>query len=134
VNQPKYLVSPERKRLDLGDRRAFGRYPLLVSQLVEARWKGRRLSLRDAPGYENIGAGGLAFCLAHGPSPPINAELDIRFPLTENPFQPRQMQARCRGRVLRHDAPHRVAVYFEQVDIVREEIPHSRLTPFPTDA
>lgn len=120
--------------LGFGDRRSFGRYRLPVSRLVEARWQGRVLPLDDAPLQENISAGGTTLCLARGPAPPLHAELDITFPLLERPFQPGQTYAHCRGRVLRHDAPNRVAVFFEDVDFVREDRPSALPVPFVVPA
>jgi len=120
--------------LGFGDRRSFGRYKLPVSRLVEARWQGRVLRLDDAPLEENIGAGGAIFRIARGPAPPLHAELDITFPLLERPFQPGQTYARCRGRVLRHDAPTRVAVFFEDVDFVRADRPSALPVPFVVPA
>jgi hypothetical protein len=120
--------------LGFGERRSFGRYRLPVSRLVEARWQGRLLPLEYAPLEENISAGGAILCLARGPAPPVHATLDITFPLMERPFQSAQMYAHCRGRVVRQDSPHRVAVFFEDVELVREDRPSTLPVPFVVPA
>lgn len=77
--------------------------------------------LERLPGRETISGGGLELCLAESPAPPVDAELEICFPLVERPFYPGRVYARCRARVLRHDTPNRVAVRFQDVEFVREE-------------
>ncbi|MGH9863221.1 MAG: hypothetical protein ACRD35_07335 [Candidatus Acidiferrales bacterium] len=108
--------------LRVREKRHFGRFRLPVSVLIEVRWKGRLLPLADAPDLEDIGAMGAAFCLAQGPLPPVGAQLEIAIPLRAEGREAR-LCACCRGRVVRHDRPNRVAVYFEDIEFVPEDRP-----------
>lgn len=102
------------------ERRCFGRHPFPPSLAVEARWNGTVLPLKHAPAHENISAGGIVLCVAQGPTPSVGAEVTVSFPLVEQPYQHGCLFARCQGRVVRQDAPNRVAVYFEEVKFVSE--------------
>jgi len=104
-----------------GDRRIYWRFHLPVSVLVEATWRGRRLSLATDPDYENISAVGATLALAQGPRPGLGEEVEIRLPLAERPADPARLWAFCRGRVVRHDGEMGFAVYFEDVDFFSEE-------------
>lgn len=107
--------------LHVREHRHFGRFRLPVSVLMEVRWKGRLLPLADALEHENVSAmGGAAFCLAQGPLPPLGAELEVAIPLASEGGDQR-LCACCRGRVVRHDRPNRVAVYFEDIEFVPED-------------
>jgi hypothetical protein len=101
--------------LSLDNRRSFGRYRLPISLLAEASWNGRQLPLVHSPDHENISATGASLVLAGGPVPPVS------FPLVGRPFQPGRIFARCRGRVVRSEERNRVAVFFEDVDFIRDE-------------
>jgi len=103
------------------ERRIFARYPMPISNLVEARWNGRALPLAHDPQHENISALGLRLALERGPAPPVGSKLDIRFPLVERPTRPGRTYAHCSGRVVRHDGPTLVAVYLQDVNFVPEE-------------
>lgn len=107
--------------LSLDNRRSFGRYQLPVSLLAEARWNGRVLPLASAPEQENISASGASLVLAKGPLPPVDAPVDVSFPLMGRPFQPSRTIALCHGHVVRHGPNNRVALEFDQVEFVREE-------------
>jgi hypothetical protein len=107
--------------LSLDNRRSFGRYRLPISLLAEASWNGRQLPLLHSPDYENISATGASLVLAHEPVPPVDAEVHVSFPLVDRPFQPGRIFARCRGRVVRREERNRVAVFFEDVDFIRDE-------------
>lgn len=111
------------------ENRVYPRYKLPLSVLVEARWEDTVLSLQHAPDHENISAQGLLLCLAGSPPPPVNAELDIRFPLVERPTLPGRAYAHCRGRVVRIDAPNRVAVHLEDVGFEYGEIAGAAASP-----
>jgi hypothetical protein len=91
-----------------------------VSVLVEAYWRGKRLALTTDSDYENISAVGATLALAQGPRPALGEEVEIRLPLAERPSEPARLWAFCRGRVVRHDAELRFAVYFEDVDFYSE--------------
>jgi hypothetical protein len=52
---------------------------------------------------------------------PVDAEVHVSFPLVDRPFQPGRIFARCRGRVVRREERNRVAVFFEDVDFIRDE-------------
>ncbi len=106
--------------LHVREHRHFGRYHLPVSALLEVRANGRLLPLAENPELENISAMGAAFCLAQGPLPPLGAELEVAIPLASEGGGQR-LCARCRGRVVRHDRPNRVAVYFEDIEFVPED-------------
>ena len=103
------------------ERRIFARYQMPISNLVEARWDGQALPLAHDPQHENISALGLRLALERGPSPPVGAKLDIRFPLVERPTRPGRTYAHCLGRVVRHDGPNLVAVYLQDVNFEPEE-------------
>jgi len=107
--------------LRLDNRRSFGRYRLPISLLAEAHWNGRALTLEHSPEFENISATGASLVLAGGPVPPVEAEVQVSFPLVDRPFQPGRILAHCRGRVVRHIEPNRVAVFFDDVDFIRDE-------------
>ncbi len=101
----------------------FHRYELPAALSLEACWNGRALPLDRRLNGETISGGGVVLCLAEGPLPPVDAELEISFPLVERPFHPGRVYARCRARVLRHEAPSRVVVRFQEVELMREERP-----------
>ena len=130
MSNPKAVVSLP-ARLLRRERRAFHRYQLPLALTLEARWNGRALQLERLPGRETISGGGLELCLAESPAPPVDAELEIYFPLVERPFHPCRVYARCRARVLRHDSPNRVAVRFQEVEFVREERASGLPLPLP---
>lgn len=121
-------ASPTNTKLLPRERRAFRRYQLPPGFQLEARWNGRTLQLEPLAGEEAISGGGAALALAAPPAgpgecrvPPVDAELEICFPLVSRPFQFGRVFARCRARVLRHDGPRRVAVRFQEVQFEREE-------------
>ncbi len=115
--------SSPRETLGYDERRTLGRYEFPLSLLIDARWNGRPLPLKYAPRVENISGGGLTLCVARGPLPPVNAQLEIRIPLMERAFQASRLWAQCRGRVLRREDPDRVAVIFEDIRFVRDDRP-----------
>ncbi|MGH8459024.1 MAG: hypothetical protein ACRESV_06705 [Nevskiales bacterium] len=104
----------------------------------EARWNGQALALEPPAGEEAISGGGACLALAppavgllDGWMPPVDAELEISFPLVSRPFHFGRVLARCRARVLRHDGPRRVAVRFQEVIFEREE--RSSSLPVPAE-
>jgi hypothetical protein len=113
------------------ERRVYWRFHLPVSVLVEAWWRGKRLPLATDADYENISAVGASLALARGPRPALGEEVEIRLPLAERSSDPARstesqpfgtrLWAFCRGRVVRHDAELRFAVYFEDLDFYSEE-------------
>lgn len=103
------------------DRRVYWRFHLPISVLVEAYWRNQELALATDFEYENISAVGATLALARGPRPGLGEEVEIRLPLAERPTDPTRLWAFCRGRVVRHDAGLRFAVYFEDVDFYSEE-------------
>ena len=103
------------------ERRVYWRFHLPVSVLVEARWRGKPLSLATDTEYENISAVGATLALARGPRPGLGEEVEIRLPLAERPSEPARLWAFCRGRVVRHDGAMGFAVYFEDVDFFSEQ-------------
>jgi len=121
------------------ERRAFRRYQVPPGFHLEARWNGRTLELEPLADEEAISGGGVCLALAppsaalaENPLPPVDAELEICFPLVARPFHPGRVYARCRARVLRHDGPRRVAVRFQEVAFEREE--RASGLPFPLPA
>lgn len=133
MSNPKPAV-PVPTKLLRRERRAFRRYQLPLTFTLEARWNGRALVLERLPGRETISGGGVELCLAESPAPPVDAELEICFPLVERPFHPCRVYARCRARVLRHDSSNRVAVRFQEVEFVREERPSGLPVPLPAQS
>lgn len=122
------------------ERRAFRRFPLPPGLHFEARWNGQSLALEPPAGEEAISGGGACLALAMGAIgrddgrvPPVNAELEISFPLVSRPFHFGRVLARCRARVLRHDGPRRVAVRFQEVIFEREERASSLPMPLPAE-
>jgi hypothetical protein len=122
------------------ERRAFRRFPLPPGFQLEARWNGTTLALEPPAGEEAISGGGACLALAAAAPgladsrvPPVDAELEICFPLVSRPFQFGRVYARCRARVLRHDGPRRVAVRFQEVIFEREERASSLPLPLPAE-
>ena len=103
------------------ERRIYARYQMPLSTLIEARWNNSVLPLTHDPAHENISALGLRLSLAEGPTPPVGATLDIRFPLVERPSRPGRAYAHCVGHVVRHDAPTSVAVFLQEVRFAAED-------------
>lgn len=131
---------PSTPKLLPRERRAFRRFPLPPGLHFEARWNGLTLALVPPTGEEAISGGGA--CLALAPPavglveslmPPVDAELEIFFPLVARPFHHGRVFARCRARVLRHDGPRRVAVRFQEVIFEREERVSSLPLPLGTE-
>jgi len=122
------------------ERRAFQRFPLPPGLHFEARWNGQALVLVPPAGEEAISGGGACLVLAlpsiglvENRVPPVDAELEICFPLVARPFHHGRVFARCRARVLRHDGPRRVAVRFQEVIFEREERSSSLPLPLGTE-
>lgn len=111
------------------ERRVFRRYERPAALPLEAYWNGRALLLDPRLNGETISGGGVVLCLAEGPLPPVDTELEVSFPLVERPFHPDRVYARCRARVLRHEAPSRVVVRFQEVELMREERPSGLPVP-----
>ena len=131
---------PSNPKLLPRERRAFQRFPLPPGLHFEARWNGLTLALEPPAGEDAISGGGA--CLALAPPavglvenrmPPVDAELEIFFPLVARPFHHGRVFARCRARVLRHDGPRRVAVRFQEVIFEREERASSLPLPLGTE-
>lgn len=131
VAQPKAAFLQEAKGFSPERRRSL-RYTLPLPLSVAACWNGRAVLLERAPTLKNISAGGLAFTLENGALDfPADAELEITVPLVEPTFHPARLYARCRARVLRREAPDRVAAEFNQVEFVREERASGLPMPLP---
>jgi len=131
VKRPKTFSRPA-KALPF-ERRRFLRFFLPLPLTVTARWNGQAVLLERDPALENISAGGLYFRLAHGAAGPVpaDAELEITIPLVEPTFRPARVYARCRARVMRHDALVGIAAEFDEVEFVREERASGLPMPLP---
>ena len=103
------------------ERRIYARYQMPLSTLIEARWNETVLPLAHDPAHENISATGLRLSLTGGPTPPLGAKLDIRFPLVERPSRPGRAYAHCVGHVVRQDTPTSVAVFLQEVSFAAED-------------
>lgn len=102
------------------DRRLFPRYQLPLSNQLEVHWNGDLLPLEPDFLHENVSAGGVCVCVgSEAPPPPVGAELDVVFRAAEGPLEIARRFLRAQARVVRREAPNRIAVRFERVSRVR---------------